>query len=259
MTPSSLTPPPDMLDPSGLALFLDFDGTLVDIVEHPDDVHLKEPVRAVVEAMNSATDGAVAIVSGRDIEDVDRFLAPLVLPIAGVHGLRRRLSDGRVVEPSTDRSRLNILADRLTPFVNRSNGLFLERKSVSIALHYRASPELEEKSLTAMADAIAGLEDIHLVRGKMVVEAKGGRTTKGAAITDFLAERPFSGRLPVFAGDDITDEDGFDTVNARGGLSIKIGDGPTKANHRFEDREALIEWLSRLAGTTIGGRNREHA
>lgn len=232
------------LDPDGLALFLDFDGTLVEIAKHPDQVQFRPETRRALEVMQGALGGAVAIVTGRDIGDIDRFMAPLALPVAGVHGLERRRSDGTVLEGPVDNEAVNRLYQRMSRFVDGTEGLMLEKKSGSLALHYRARPDLEDQAISAMDEAAHGVGDIHIVRGKMVVEAKGSNANKGGAILDFLAEPPFQGRKPFFAGDDVTDEDAFTAVNAQGGITVKIGPGETAATYRAADTAAFLDWLS---------------
>lgn len=232
------------LDPASLALFLDFDGTLVEIARHPDQVQLSPQTRQVLEAMQGALGGAVAIITGRDIGDVDRFLAPLTLPVAGVHGLERRRSDGTIFEGPVNNEAVARLHRRLAHFVEGTEGLILERKSGSLALHYRARPELADEAIAAMDEAAHGIGDIHIVRGKMVIEAKGSSANKGGAVLDFLDEPPFQGRRPFFAGDDVTDEDAFKAVNARQGITVKIGPGETAATYRAADTQAFLEWLS---------------
>lgn len=246
-----MTLPLDCLDirsfePLDLAFFLDFDGTLVEIAERPDHVRLTPRTRHSLEAIYEALDGALAIITGRDIGDVDRFLAPLSPPVAGVHGLERRRSDGTISEGQVDKEAIRRLHEQLLPYVERTNGLILERKSGSLALHYRARPDLETEAIAAFDEAIHGIGNIHLVRGKMVIEAKGASDNKGGAVLDFLSEPPFLGRKPFFAGDDVTDEDAFTVVNARNGITVKIGAGETAATHRAADTKAFLDWLSAM-------------
>jgi trehalose 6-phosphate phosphatase len=237
---------PEVTDPERFAFFFDFDGTLADIVERPEDVEVTEATRAAIEALRELSGGAVAIVTGRDIPSIDQFLDPLRLPIAGVHGLTRRDAKGQLHSPEIDTAGLKAIETALEPLVNRENGLLLERKHGAIALHYRKRPELEDVCLDAMLRAAEGASNVTIRRGKMVIEAIGHASNKGAAIESFLQEAPFRGRTPVFAGDDLTDEDGFLLVNAGGGISIKVGLGETEARYRVADREGLLDWLNRI-------------
>ena len=229
-----------------LALFLDFDGTLVEIEERPGDVHLDTLTRMALARLIVLLDGAVALVTGRDIADIDRFLQPVRLPIAGVHGITRRDATGRVharVRAPGFEARLQ---DRLRGLAEREPGIFLEPKQGSVALHYRARPELAEICATEMQRAVQDFPGVQLIRGKMVIEAKADNSDKGAAIADFMMEPPFFGRVPMFAGDDVTDEDAFRAVNGRGGLSIKVGPGETLAHFRASNTLAFLVWLQEM-------------
>jgi len=235
------------IDAERTAIFLDFDGTLVEIAEHPDLVQLSRDTRNAVAQIYSALGGALAVITGRDIADIDRFLKPLHLPVAGVHGLRRRSTDGLVYGPLVDGRAIAVLNDRLQPFVSGSSGLLLERKAGSVALHYRARPDLERGCVEAMDDAIHGVEGIHLIRGKMVIEAKADTSDKGGAIRDFLSEPPFAGRMPFFAGDDATCGDAFAVVNSRQGISVKVGPSQTLARYRANSTPEFLDWLRGVA------------
>jgi len=237
-----------VLNPRLHCLFLDFDGTLVEFADHPDSVVLPGAVHADILRIHRDLGGAVAVVSGREIEVLDRFLAPDKLPVAGVHGLMRRDGSGRVQVAPFDAQMLERLHGGLAPFVAAHEGLILERKPGSVALHFRIRPELEQASQAAMTRAIAeasgGGGRFHVMQGKMVVEARASMATKAGAIAAFMDEPPFAGRIPVFAGDDVTDEDGFVEVNARGGVSIKVGAGATLAQLRIESVSSFHNWLA---------------
>ncbi|MGF1621522.1 MAG: trehalose-phosphatase [Rhodomicrobiaceae bacterium] len=240
------TPLPVLDDSERFALFFDFDGTLAEIVQRPEDVEVTQATREALEALRDAFGGAVAIITGRDIPSIDRFLAPVRLPIAGVHGLSRRDAEGQMHSPTFNGEALSTVEARLQPLVARETGLILERKEGAIALHYRQRPELEAACVAAMEDAAANAPGVILRRGKMVIEAVGYPSDKGTAIATFLTERPFRGRVPVFAGDDLTDEDGFALVNRHEGISIKVGPGETSAPYRVESRQQLLTWLNSI-------------
>jgi trehalose 6-phosphate phosphatase len=220
---------PDLRDREQIALFLDFDGTLVAIADRPDEVKLDPITRQALAELSRLLSGALAIITGREISSVDRFLAPLHLPVAGVHGLTRRDARGHMHAPPIDVGLAEAIGRAMSPLIARHPGLMLERKYGALALHYRSRPELEGTCIAAMETAIAGLPGTELKRGKMVIEAKAIAGDKGAAIADYLKEVPFLGRRAVFAGDDATDEDAFLLVNAKNGVSIKIGPGLTHA------------------------------
>ncbi|HZV20693.1 MAG TPA: trehalose-phosphatase, partial [Hyphomicrobiales bacterium] len=195
----------------------------------------------------------VAIVTGREIEAIDAFLAPLKLPVAGVHGYERRNGgEVTVYEKRAEESAARFFESILRSFVSHNSGLLLENKRGALALHYRLRPELEPLCLSLVEDAAARLPGVVLTRGKMVIEARLHTATKGTAIGDFLKEPPFRGRVPFFAGDDVTDEDAFVTVNALGGISIKVGPGKTVAKNRVGSVNDFLNWLVATAETLEG-------
>jgi trehalose 6-phosphate phosphatase len=245
------SPPPAQLD---WAYFLDVDGTLVEIAETPESVHVPAALVANLGRLLRATDGALALLSGRRITDLDALFDPLKLPAAGVHGLERRRSD-EIVESATPAgvvAALRELQPMLAEFVAAHPGLRLEDKGVSLALHYRQAPEFEG-TVHNFAERLAMpyADRLRLLPGKMVVELKPHGADKGLAMAHFMAEPPFAGRRPVFVGDDVTDEDGFRAVNALGGLSLRIGDErPSAAHTRLPSVDACRAWL---AGALVGG------
>jgi trehalose 6-phosphate phosphatase len=245
---STSPPPPGLLSPlARYAFFFDFDGTLAEIAERPDAVRLEARARDALAALCEAAGGGVAVVTGREIEAVDAFLAPLRLAIAGVHGLELRRPDGSRQSAEVDRKAASAVEAALAPKAAAHSGLLLERKRGALALHYRAQPALAAECLRWMEEAIEPFGQIVLTRGKMVVEARFHRATKGGALLDLSAEAPFAGRIPVFAGDDATDEDAFAAVNELAGVSIKVGEGPTAARCRVADVGAFLDWLCALA------------
>jgi len=243
---------PDLSDRDQIALFLDFDGTLVAIADRPDEVKLDPATRQALVELSQLLSGALAIITGREITTVDRFLAPLHLPVAGVHGLTRRDARGRMYAPAINIGLAEAVSRALSSLIAQHPGLLLERKYGALALHYRSRPELETACIAAMESAVAGLPGTELKRGKMVIEAKAIAGDKGAAIADYLKEAPFLGRRAVFAGDDVTDEDAFMFVNAKNGISIKIGPGLTHATYCAPGIGQFLAWLRALPGK-LGG------
>jgi len=230
------------------ALFLDFDGTLAEIAEHPDAVSVHPPLPSTLAAVSEALDGALAIVSGRPLLQIDALLAPLTLPVAGLHGLERRDAGGHVVRVEAPTGELERVRRGLADLVRGTPGLVLEDKGATLALHFRQAPERRAECRRAVARVLAnGSGALHLVEGKMVYEIKPTGVDKGGAIAAFLGEPPFTGRVPVFAGDDVTDEDGFALVNRRGGVSIRVGDGgATRAGWRAASVGEFLDWLDGL-------------
>ena len=242
------------LTPQTLAVLLDFDGTLVGIADRPEAVELKAQTVETLARLEDALEGAIAIVSGRSIADIDRILGAPRFAVAGIHGLERRGSDGTLHADDYDLAALEDIAEVLGGFTREEPGLRLERKPGSVALHYRQRPELEARCRAAAAAAIEGRPDARLLTGKMVVEVKLSRRSKADAVTDFMAEPPFAGRTPLYAGDDVTDEDAFRAVAELGGISIKIGRGETAAGYFAEDDEVFLDWLDRLSIRLAGSR-----
>jgi len=232
-TPPRLTP--------DAALFLDFDGTLVAIAETPEAVHVPAAMVPLLSDLRDLLGGALAVVSGRQIDVLDRFLAPLRLPAAGEHGVQRRDAEGQMQEQRA--LELTAVLATANELARVYEGLLVERKHAAIALHYRLAPQLEAVCRDAMMRAIDGQPHFELLHGKFVFEVKPAGINKGVAIEAFLREAPFAGRVPVFAGDDTTDESGFAIVQPRGGVAIKVGSGPSLALHRLDSPLAVFEWL----------------
>jgi trehalose 6-phosphate phosphatase len=223
------------------ALFLDFDGTLVDLASEPGGVLVSPALIEALQRLQQESGGAIAIVSGRPMDELDHFLKPLRLPLAGVHGAERRTADGSVVQqPVPDASHLQ---QRLQAFAD-SHGLLMERKRGAVALHYRHQPHLESLCIETMSAALQQEPGFSMLRGKMVVEAKP-HINKGDAIAAFMREAPFRGRRPVFIGDDVTDEAGFAWVQSEvaKGLGIKVGNGATQAGLRVDNPAAVLSLL----------------
>ena len=233
------------------ALFLDFDGTLVDIAQRPDAVIVSPKLIASLQVLNDQLKGALAIISGRELAGIDGFLAPLMLPAAGAHGAQMRYADGsitRVTPPD-----LFLVSQAAHQLCRLHPTLLVEQKEAAIAVHYRAAPELEELCLLTMTQAVSRSPGTALLRGKQVIEVKPEGVNKGRAIAAFMATAPFAGRIPMFAGDDTTDEDGFAVVQQLGGYAMKIGDGPTQARHRCASPAALRQWLQEAAASLAQG------
>jgi trehalose 6-phosphate phosphatase len=244
--PAGISPSQPSLDLPAIgshsALFLDFDGTLADLATQPEAVRLPAGMVPALARLSAQLGGALAIVSGRTLADLDLFLAPLRLPAAAEHGAQRRGAGGDAI--SLAAPDLQGVARRATELMVRHPGLRVEIKSAAVALHYRHAPELETLCLQVMQDAAGSTPDVELLRGKYVFEVKPAGVSKGTAIEAFMAEAPFAGRIPFFAGDDTTDESGFSAVQFMGGDGIKVGEGATLARFRCASPAALRQWLS---------------
>jgi trehalose 6-phosphate phosphatase len=233
--------------PPGCALFLDLDGTLLEIAATPESVHPKRADCQLVARLQTACKGALAIISGRALVSIDEVMAPLKLPAAGQHGFERRDMQGRIHRPAFPVEAIRQASAGMRDFAARHAGLILEEKGYSVALHYRLAPQLADAAHAVVRDAAGRMGGgMEVQDGKMVAELKPAGRDKGVAITEFMREAPFAGRVPVYIGDDVTDEDGFRAVNALGGHSVKVGEGPTAARWRLRDPTAVRAWLQAL-------------
>lgn len=225
--------------------FLDVDGTLVDIAAHPDAVTVEPATRELLCDLEDAAGGALALVSGRRLIDLDRLFAPTRFACAGQHGAERRCANGSLVLTGGGGASLPGVAAHLRELATAMPGLLVEDKGLTLSVHYRQAPDRadEARSLAARARDALG-RDFVVEHGKMVFEIRAGGHDKGAAIAAFMREAPFAGRMPVFIGDDVSDEPGFAAINARGGLSLKVGGGITQARFGLPDAAAVRLWLA---------------
>lgn len=243
--------PPDP-QPDWTLLF-DFDGTVAALAPRPDLVVIEERLKRLLMDWQRALGGAVAVVTGRPLDQIDQLLQPLALAGAGQHGAELRHCGGcepiRLPPPAG----LETARRSLRQFVAGEPRAWLEEKPNSLALHYRQAPHLAGRCRAAAAEAArdAGLEVLH---GRCVFELRDARTHKGEAIAALLEIPPFRGRVPVFAGDDVTDEDGFAVVRGRGGVTIKVGEGETRAQYRLPSVPAFLQWLEDGAALLNGTR-----
>ncbi|MGO4307689.1 trehalose-phosphatase [Cupriavidus sp. RAF12] len=227
------------------ALFLDFDGTLADLAPRPDLVQVEPELVGTLRALHTCLNGALAIISGRPVVELDYFLQPLRLPAAGVHGAEFRHGGERIITPPAPG--IGPLLPHLEALVQRHPGLQLERKSVAVAIHYRQVPELEPLVRAAVADVLRDAVGLEGLPGKMVVEIKPAGVDKGDAIASFMRSPTFAGRMPLFAGDDVTDEAGFAVVRELGGVGVLVGQRASAATVSVTGPAALRCWLHRSA------------
>lgn len=230
------------------ALFLDLDGTLVDLAPTPDAVAVAPGLVQVLQGLQQQLQGRLAIVSGRPLAQIDALLAPLTLPAAGVHGMQRRGADGTLhYAPLPALETVRACADALAA---NHPGVWVEEKYGALAVHFRQAPAAGPLCQAALAGVVRGTPGLMLMEGKMIVEVKVAGVDKGTAIRDFLVSPPFAGHRPVFAGDDTTDEAGFAQVQDHGGIAIKVGAGSSVARYRTgsppEVRAALARLLEQL-------------
>lgn len=224
-----------------IALFLDFDGTLIDLAARPDAIDVPADLGTRLGQLSDRLDGRLALVSGRAVPDLERHLGRLEVARAGSHGIARIHADGSTFGDEPE-ALPDAAIEALRAFAGEY-GFVLEGKPHGAALHYRAAPHLEELGMEFATD-LAGTHALQVKRGKCVVELVRPGADKGGAVRAFMAVPPFSGSVPVFVGDDVTDEDGFAAAADFGGFGVLVGERtPTRARHALADPAAVYAWL----------------
>ncbi|HLN22646.1 MAG TPA: trehalose-phosphatase, partial [Patescibacteria group bacterium] len=230
------------------AWFLDLDGTLLDMAPTPHAVTVPEGLVPTLSALRSAAHGALAVVSGRSVQQVRDLLEPLRPAAAGLHGLELVTPDGLRHGTKKPLPPIGNLRRMLQESVGQFPGVELENKGPTLAIHYRQAPRFEPALRRIIEAAAARNRGFEVIEGKMVFEFRPSGIDKGMAIREFMAIAPFAGRKPMFAGDDRTDEDAFKTVVEMGGIAIRVGEeGPTAAQWSVESPAALRLWLAEAA------------
>lgn len=228
-----------------LALFLDVDGTLLEIAATPDRVRVPASLRNTLQLSFEREQGALALLSGRSLEELDELFSPCIFPASCKHGLEVRLPSGEVIRPNIDASVLDGARRWLGILEKDNRGLVLEDKGVALAMHYRLAPKVAAEVAVVMNEMVAELGDSFVVRpGKCVYELMPRAFDERSAIQLLMRQRAFGGRTPVFVGDDLTDEVGFQAVNEMGGHSIRVGNlEETAARYRFSSVSTVVAWL----------------
>lgn len=244
--PVSLMPPPaDLLDTA--SLFLDFDGTLVELAERPEGVVVNDRLVDLIRALEEKLDGRLALVSGRPAEDLAAMFGDRTPSIVGSHGMEFRWSDGRRERAERPAGLEEALATMRT-FTDARSGVVLEDKPLGAAVHYRLNPEHEADAI-ALGKRLAAEHGLYLQHGKMMVEVRSPGGDKGSAIRALMADPRFAAGRPVFLGDDVTDEPGFSAVALLGGAGVLVGPPrPTDARYRVDDVTGVLTWLATAAG-----------
>lgn len=238
-----------MTTTSDIAVFLDVDGTLLEIAPTPTAVVVPAQVTELLYRLWVKLDGALALVSGRSLEEIDRLFSPYRFPGAGEHGCELREPSGCTVVPSLDPASVRTVHELISAFEFESPGVLVEYKPYGAAIHYRLSPEAEPEVATCVHTALAHTGSAFtLQRGKCVYEIKPAGFSKGHSIRALMEHRPFQGRHPLFIGDDVTDESGFEAVNMAGGTSIRVGaaSAATLARYTLDSPAAVHELLAWL-------------
>jgi trehalose 6-phosphate phosphatase len=238
-----MTSAPPVPHGTNCCLFLDIDGTLLEFAPTPDQVRVDEPLRDLLRCLERACDGAVALVSGRAIVDIDDLFEPLYLAAAGVHGCERRDALGHWRRESGNTESLGDLRERLAEQLRPLDGVWIEDKGCAFAIHFRRAPQLESPLRGALI-RMGPLLPTHLeiLDGDRVIEIKPRGHNKATAIEAFMREAPFAGRMPVFIGDDHTDQDALDAVRRMNGLAIGVGDRRV-CEWRLPHPAAVRGWL----------------
>lgn len=240
------SPPPPLSRFAPAALFLDFDGTLVELAEAPGAISVPGGLTPLLDRLSKRLDGRLAIVSGRAVDDLRKHLGPSAMVLSGSHGAELHYADGRSIPVSAPPG-LAEARESIRRFAAGSEGLLVEDKPAGVALHYRLAPERAEEA-DAFLEALAERSGLALQRGKMVAELRPHGSDKGAALRRLMAEPPFAGARPVFVGDDLTDEDAFRAAAALGGEGVLVGpDRPSAALWRLDGVAEVTAWLEAAA------------
>jgi len=242
---ASLNPPPP-LEPDGAALFLDFDGTLVELADTPAAIRVSPGLKPMLERLRERLSGRLAIVSGRSLADLERHLPASGIAFSGSHGLELQLADGTRLPLSVPLG-LDDVRERVEAFAAPIPGLIVEGKPAGIALHYRLAPEQAARAQAFMA-ALAKERGFSVQRGAMVIELRPDGADKGDALRAFMSEPEFLRARPLFVGDDLTDEHAFAAAAALGGAGILVGPArETAARCRLDSVAAVADWLGAAA------------
>ena len=231
-------------------LFLDLDGTLIEFAAAPELARPPSDLVPLLERVSHALDGAVAIITGRAVSEVDRLLAPLRLPAAGLHGVERRDAEGRFGRCPVDTAAVAAARRAMHSLAERYPDAILEDKGLAVALHYRRNPAIGPALIECVRSIAQELgPSIQMQNGVFVCELKPSAANKRTAVETFLAEPPFLARRPIFVGDDETDRDAFDAVACHGGLAIAVGT-QVASGWRLRNPAAVRRWLAQIAHFT---------
>jgi len=242
---------PGPRDLRSIALLLDVDGTIVDMANTPGSVTVSDSLRASLRELHKRCDGALALVSGRLIGDIDHLFTPLRLPAIGGHGAEMRPSADSPIHARTADAVGEGLRKLVTEAAAVDPRVIVENKTSSLAVHYRLAPHMEQPLKTKIAALIArlGMRDLEILHGKAVIEIKSTHFSKGVAVRELMQIPPFRHRKPVFLGDDTTDETVFEILPPLGGLGYSVERNMRGANGMFGSPHDVRDWLSSLCGS----------
>lgn len=235
------------------AILLDIDGTVLDLAPSPRQVWVPAGLRGILTRLNELTDGALALVSGRSINDIDLIFSPLQLAAIGVHGAEMRISGAAEVQAHIA-PLSKTLKRSLATIAELGPGILVEDKGYSLALHYRLAPEKGVAVLAAATAICAAMpeEAVEILPGKLVVDVKPAGINKGTAVGELMQHAPFSGRRPIFVGDDTTDVPVFGIIPAFGGQAYSVGGIAAAVDGHFETPADVRSWLARMADEGLG-------
>jgi trehalose 6-phosphate phosphatase len=239
-----MTPFPDNFQLSGMhCLFLDVDGTLLDFAPDPQSVVVDRALLALLRRLERACYGALALISGRPIVDLDRLFQPLFLPATGVHGFERRNAEGDWSRKPHEREILTAVRHDLVDFIRMFPGTHIEDKGCAIAFHYRNTRQLEDRMRLQLANMLSPHSaTLELLEGNQVIEIKPKSFNQADAIEAFMQEPPFHGCKPIYLAD-TADPAGFDVVRRFDGHAIAVGDRKN-AEHSLADPPQVRHWLA---------------
>jgi len=241
----TLKRPPEFIPADEICLFLDFDGTLVRLAERPDDVVVDRALIALLDSLALRLSGRLALLSGRSIAQLDDMLRGMTIAMAGSHGGEIRHRDMVAVAVGRPQA-LGIVETELADTFRDRKGVIVEVKTLGVAIHYRLDPSAETEIHAVMA-SLSEAHGLDFQTGKMMVELRTTGHNKGTALAAMMQDPPFAGHMPIFLGDDVTDEDGFAACATLGGAGILVGpERPSAARYRLDDVADVHEWLSAL-------------
>jgi len=237
-------------DLKAIALLLDVDGTILDMASTPDSVVVPRSLRCSLRVLHARSGGALGLVSGRLIRDLDKLFAPLRLPAIGGHGAEMRLSGDHITQTRHDATVDAALRDLIAASMAFDRRIIVEDKRSSLSVHYRMIPWLEQALKTRIATIVArsGVKDVEIMHGKDVVEIKSTRFNKGEAVRVLMKSATFARRNPVFVGDDTTDASVFSVLAALGGIGYSVERSIPGAIWTFDSPTEVRHWLATLCG-----------
>jgi trehalose 6-phosphate phosphatase len=239
----------DNFDLQNAAFLLDIDGTLLDIAPTPTSVEVPPTLLRTLMGLSDRTGGAIAFVSGRPLDDIDRLFHPLQMSAVAGHGAEMRVGDATAVQLSG--SLPAALKRKLHEIADSRKGVIGEDKGYAFAMHYRLVPEYAEEIWDAVGRACAVLppQSVEILPGKAVIEVKGCAFDKGTGVREIMKLAPFKGKRPVFIGDDVTDQAAFAVIPELGGVSFSVGREMEGTSGMFGVPQDVRDWLGTLAQT----------